>query len=52
MTSCTEKQEWLECVTDASAEDFLMKKSDLEKQVEVIMNKVNSPGELRISLEP
>lgn len=42
--ACNEKEEWIEETTEASAEDFLTKKSDLEKQVEFLTNKVNSPG--------
>ncbi|XP_076823767.1 ankyrin repeat domain-containing protein 45-like [Clavelina lepadiformis] len=42
--SCSEKQEWLENTSDATLQDFMLKKLDLEKQVELILDKVNSPA--------
>ncbi|XP_078489862.1 ankyrin repeat domain-containing protein 45-like isoform X1 [Ciona intestinalis] len=42
--SCSEKQEWLENTTDATADDFIAKKTELEKQIDVILNKTISPA--------
>nr|CAB3221794.1 ankyrin repeat domain-containing protein 45-like [Phallusia mammillata] len=44
--SCNEKEEWISETPDATAEEFMMKKLDLEKQVEFLTEKVNSPGVL------
>ena len=42
--SCNEKTEWIENTPEATVEDFLAAKSELEKQVEGILNKAGSPG--------
>ena len=38
--------DWIESNPDAAMEEFLMKKDELEKQVESILNKNISPGKL------
>ena len=42
--ACSEKQEWTDNTPEATVDDFMSKKDELEKQVETILNKVNSPG--------
>uniref|UniRef100_H2ZBH1 Uncharacterized protein n=1 Tax=Ciona savignyi TaxID=51511 RepID=H2ZBH1_CIOSA len=39
LSSCTEKQEWVESTSDGKAEEFLEKKTELEKQVDLVLNK-------------
>lgn len=43
LSACNEKQEWLDTNPEATASDFLLKKEELEKDVEAITTKVNSP---------
>lgn len=43
LSACNEKQEWLEGNLEVTANDFLMKKEELERDVEAVTTKVNSP---------
>ncbi|XP_039270106.2 ankyrin repeat domain-containing protein 45-like [Styela clava] len=43
ISTCNEKQEWLDNNPEATVTDFLSKKQELEKDVENLLAKINSP---------